>query len=271
VGDARESGRAPQLAYSALQAKTHDEERRRTKAQKILAVLRHFLGTDDLTGLVAVDVGSSTGYFADELASTGATVFGLDIDSPGLAHAQQRFGERVVFLCAQGATMPFADASVDIVVLNQVYEHVVDPDAVIAEIVRVLRPEGVVFCGFGNKYQVMEPHYRLPFLSWVPVGLADRYVSRFGKADSYYERFRSRRKLIEMCRPLNLWDYTYAILGDRDAFDADDVVPKSLAKAPRFFWRAFQPILPTYVWIGTPGTAAPAGPATRVAPVRLEG
>lgn len=271
MGDARESGRAPQLAYSVLQTKTHDEERRRVKARKILAVLRHFLGRDDLSGLVAVDVGSSTGFFADELAGTGATVLGLDIDSPGLAHAQRHFGERVRFLGAEGASMPFADSSIDIVVLNQVYEHVVDPDAVITEVVRVLRPDGVLFCGFGNKYQVMEPHYRLPFLSWLPARLADWYVARFGRAESYYERFRSRRRLIEMCRPLHLWDYTYTILGDRDAFDAADVVPAALARAPRLFWRALQPILPTFVWIGTPGTTQPAGPATRVAPARLEG
>ena len=33
------------------------------------------------------------------------------------------------------------------VVFNHIYEHVVDPDAVLAEIRRVLRPDGVVYLG----------------------------------------------------------------------------------------------------------------------------
>ena len=62
-------------------------------------------------------------------------------------------------------------------VLNHIYEHVVDPDAVLREIRRVLAPDGVVYLGLANRLGVVEPHYRLPFLSWLPHGpLADRYV-----------------------------------------------------------------------------------------------
>jgi SAM-dependent methyltransferase len=262
--------RAPQLAYSEIQDKTLDEVRRRRKAAKILAVVRHFVGREDLSGLVAVDVGCSTGFLADELWLTGCRVIGLDIDVPGLVHANQRFGDRVEFLCADGSRMPFPDASIDIVVFNQVYEHVVDADGVMSEIRRVLRPDGMVFCGFGNKYQVMEPHYRLPLLSWIPQRAADRYVAATGRAYNYYERFRTRRGLLRMCRPLHVWDYTYATLRDRDYFDAQDVVPRALARAPLGFWKALEPIIPTFIWVGTPGDMRPGGPPTRVPPTRID-
>ncbi len=264
-----EARRERQLSYSELQDKTHDEARRRRKAAKIVEILRHFVGRDDLSGLVALDAGCSTGYTADVLRSSGCDVIGLDIDVPGLVHAHGRFGDRVAFVCGDGSAMPLATDSIDLVVFNQVYEHVVDPDAVLAEIHRVLKPDGVVFFGFGNKYQVIEPHYRLPFLSWVPERLADRYVARSGRAGSYYERFRTRRDLIEMCRPLNLWDYTYAVLADRDQFAATDVVPRALARAPRLLWRAVRPIMPTFLWVGTPGSRLPAGRPSRVAPERI--
>lgn len=267
--DSAGSERARQLAYSEIQDKTLDETRRRRKAAKVLAVIRHFLGRSELDGLVAVDLGCSTGFLADELRSTGCEVVGLDIDVPGLAHAKGRFGHRVRFLCGDGSQLPFADASIDIVVFNQVYEHVVDADAVMNEVRRVLREDGIVFCGFGNKYQVMEPHYRLPFLSWVPPRAADRYVASFGRAESYYERFRTRKNLLQMCRPLRVWDYTYAVLGDRSFFDAQDVVPRALARAPRAFWTVLEPIMPTFIWVATPGTRAPAGRRTRVPPVRV--
>ena len=83
------SERKEQLAYSEQMAAMLDEDKRRQKAAKILAVLRHALGRDDLSGLRAVDVGCSAGFIADELAGAGATTHGVDIDEPGLARARR--------------------------------------------------------------------------------------------------------------------------------------------------------------------------------------
>src|SRR6266550_2020140 len=190
--------RKPQLAYSESMAKMLDEQHRRTKARKILSVLRHFLGRADLDGLVAADIGCSAGFIADELAAAGARTLGLDIDVPGLAAAHGRFGRQVSFLCAAGERMPLPDKSLDLVVFNHIYEHVVDPDAVVADIHRVLKPDGVAYLGLGNKHQIIEPHYRLPFLSWLPRRLADRYVRAFGRAEEYYEQYRTRSGLERM-------------------------------------------------------------------------
>lgn len=73
--------RRPQLAYSELQYKMHDEQRRRVKAAKIASVLRHFLGRDDLSGLTAIDSGCSTGYIVDTLRET-ASPAGLPTRQP---------------------------------------------------------------------------------------------------------------------------------------------------------------------------------------------
>src|SRR5690349_23038491 len=126
--------RAPQLAYSEIQHLTHDEAKRRQKAAKICAVVQHFLGRTDLDGLVVLDIGCSTGFTCDVLRTAGATVLGADIDQPGLRSARQRFPEGIAFLCADGSRVPVRDGSVDVVVFSHIYEHVVDPDAVMAEI-----------------------------------------------------------------------------------------------------------------------------------------
>jgi SAM-dependent methyltransferase len=266
----RDAGPKPmQLAYSDLQADMLDEQGRRRKAAKILAVLRHFLGVEDLSGLRALDIGCSAGFISDELRLAGAAVIGLDIDEPGLDKARQRFGEHVDFIAAPGSAIPLPSKSVDVVVFNHIYEHVPDPDAVMAEIARVLRDEGVVYLGLGNRLGVMEPHYKLPFLSWLPRWLADRYVRLAGRADSYYEAFRTRSGLRRLCGGLTVWDYTYTVLSQPDRFAADDLVPRRLRRAPLAFWRALSPVLPTYIWVGTPATHAPRGQHLKVNPARV--
>ncbi|MBC7640529.1 MAG: class I SAM-dependent methyltransferase [Rhodoferax sp.] len=244
-----------------------DEAGRRRKAAKILAVLRHVRGLDDLSGLTAADVGCSAGFIADELAGAGAArTYGVDIDVPGLRAARTRFGDHVQFVCSAGQALPFPDASLDVVVFNHIYEHVVDPDAVIADVKRVLKPDGVLYLGLGNRLGVIEPHYKLPFLSYLPPAAADRYVRAFGRADSYYERFRTRRGLQQLLAGWHVVDYTLPVLGDPAAFSGEDMVPAMVSRLPERALAATLPLVPTYVWVASPSPLRPAGPALRVAP-----
>jgi ubiquinone/menaquinone biosynthesis C-methylase UbiE len=263
--------RQQQLAYSELQSKMLVEGERRTKAKKIVSVLQHFFGEDDLGGRAVVDLGCSTGFISDELALAGAKVTGVDIDEPGLARARERFGDRIEFVQADGSALPMPDESVDAVICNHVYEHVVDPDAVMAEIRRVLRPDGIVYLGMPNRLGLVEPHYKLPFLSWLPPKAADRYVAATGRSDKYHERLRTRAGLRKLCRGLRAWDYTATVLAEPDRFMATDLVPGPLRSAPPLAWKALLPVVPTYLWVGTKGTAAPRGAATVVAPKPVDG
>lgn len=270
VGSAdAEPTRERQLAYSELQVEMLNEESRRRKAVKIISVLQHFLGREDLDGLKALDIGCSTGFISDALHKAGAEVTGLDIDEPGLEAARERFGDKIEFICAGGEDIPAAPQSFDIVIFNHIYEHVVDPDAVMTDIRRVLRPDGVVYLGLGNRLGIVEPHYKLPFLSWLTKSTADRYIRATGKASTYYETFRTRPNLRRMCAGLNVWDYTYTVLTQSRMFAADDMVPRLLSSAPPLFWQALAPIIPTFVWVGTPGSRRPSGPATTVPPVAV--
>lgn len=262
------TSRQPQLAYSQLQTEMQNEDGRRQKAKKIVLVSEHFLGSDDLAGVRALDIGCSTGFVSDELSLAGADVTGIDIDEPGLAKATARFGDRISFVKAAGDDIPFPDDSFDLVVLNHIYEHVVDPDAIMSEIRRVLRPDGIVYMGLVNKFGLIEPHYNLPFLSWVPKSLAHRYIRATGRADTYYETFKTRSGLLRMCQGLTVWDYTYTVLTDSKRFNAQDVVPGPLASLPGAAWKLITPVIPTFVWVGTPGTRRPAGPLTTVEPSR---
>lgn len=261
--------REKQLGYSDIQDQMLNEEGRRTKAAKIVNVVTHFLGRDRLDGLTVVDVGCSVGFVCDSMRDRGAHAIGVDIDVPGLARASERFGNKVLFLCADGERLPLPDESADVIVFNHIYEHVVDPFKVMADMRRVLKPGGMMYLGLGNKLGIVEPHYKLPFLSYLPPSLADRYVKAFKRADFYHERFLTRAGLKRLCRGLYVTEYTYALIAEADRFNARDVVPPLVDKLPAQALVGLQPIIPTFVWVATKQPLSPKGAPLSLPPRRV--
>jgi SAM-dependent methyltransferase len=261
--------RSRQLNYSEIQSLMLDESSREAKASKITAVLEHFLG-GRLGERRIVDVGCSAGLILGAVASGGAAAIGVDIDGPGLERAAERF-PAVAFVNGDSEQLPLRAGSVDIVICNQVYEHVVSSERLFAEIKRVLAADGVAYFGLGNRHRLMEPHYGLPLLSWLPPSMADRYVRLARRGDRYHERFRTKRGLRELCAGLQVWDYTYAVLGDPERFDATDVVHGVARSVPMPVWRAFDALMPTYVWVASHSTVGPRGPQLAVPPEHIVG
>ena len=64
--------------------------------------------------------------------------------------------------------LDYADASFDLVVSNQVLEHVADLDAALAEIHRVLKADGAVLSIFPARDVFREGHIGIPFAHWFP-------------------------------------------------------------------------------------------------------
>ena len=100
-----------------------------------------------------VDVGCGTGYCTRALQRRykRARILGVDIAQPMLhaARAKTRWFSRQRFVCADAEHLPLVDGAADMVVSNLVLQWC-DPDAVLAEFARVLRPDGVLmFTSFG--------------------------------------------------------------------------------------------------------------------------
>lgn len=88
----------------------------------------------------------------------------------------------------QDTQLPFADESFDVVLTNHVIEHVGDElaqRAHLAELHRVLRPDGVGYLAVPNRWMLVEPHYKLAFLSWLPHAWRTPYLRAMGKGSVY--------------------------------------------------------------------------------------
>jgi malonyl-CoA O-methyltransferase len=96
---------------------------------------------------VVVDLGCGTGHAAVALSRRWprARVIAVDF-APGMLREVARRDEaaRIERLCAGAESLPLPDASADLLFCNLMLPWCEDPDAVFAEIARVLRPRGLL-------------------------------------------------------------------------------------------------------------------------------
>jgi SAM-dependent methyltransferase len=91
-----------------------------------------------------LDAACGVGYGAAELGRSARHVLGVDVDPEAIAYATARYAApNVEFAVMDLVALELEDASVDTVCAFEAIEHVVDRDAVLAEVARVLRPGGV--------------------------------------------------------------------------------------------------------------------------------
>src|SRR5258708_44973 len=90
-----------------------------------------------------LDVGCASGLFLSEISRKfpNAKYTGVDVYEEAITYGKKQY-KNLQLVEADGHTLPFVKNSFDVVICNEVLEHVVDPGKVLQEIKRVLSPEG---------------------------------------------------------------------------------------------------------------------------------
>lgn len=122
-----------------------------------------------------LDYGCGAGQIIKLLRASGVDAWGCDVFYEGgdystrLSEGMQPFIRRMT-----GTTIPYEDNQFDLVVSNQVFEHVPDMDQALREIARVLKPGGMALNVFPDRGVWREGHCGIPFLHWFPKGSTAR-------------------------------------------------------------------------------------------------
>ena len=156
--------------------------------ERRLALIERYVSLRDRRVL---DLGCGVGEYVRAFARRGAHALGTDIATDRLVEARQRVEATATpgvegLLAAAGESLPFRDALFDLVVLNEVIEHVQDDRATLREVARVLRPGGTCILFAPNRLFPFETHGiywrgryifgNIPFVNWLPGAIRDRLV-----------------------------------------------------------------------------------------------
>lgn len=135
-----------------------------------------------------LDVGCASGYLAEQLATRGNVVTGVERD-PIAADVARRWCEKVLVGDIETMPLPFPEGSFDVVVCGDVLEHLSEPALLLQRLRPVLVPGGRLLVSTPN---VANWSMRLALL-----GGRWRYRER-GILDRTHLRFFTRATLVEL-------------------------------------------------------------------------
>lgn len=134
-----------------------------SKRAQMQVRLIHELGIKMKPGATVLDLGCGNGAVVNEFRRLGYESFGCDFVFKEGPDVQSLHEDHLIrFIEREPYRLPFANDSFDLVLSDQVFEHVKNYDETLAEIRRVLKPGGVSLNFFPSRYTPLEPHVHVP-------------------------------------------------------------------------------------------------------------
>jgi len=119
-----------------------------------------------------LDIGCGTGHLEKIFYEHGSTPIGIDISFEHLKEAKKN-SNKADFVLYGGTKMPFKKGAFDTIICNDVFEHISykNVDLVMQESNRILKGKGKFYVSVMNRWEIIEPHWLIPFFTWLPRSL----------------------------------------------------------------------------------------------------
>ena len=145
-------------------------ERVREKAFEVAGIRR---------GQLAADVGAGTGFITEGLIRMGVRVIAIDQSETMLATMKNKFalsGE-IEYRRGEAGSLPLPDEQVDYVFANMYLHHVESPARAIAEMARLLKPQGklIITDVFEHRFEFLRTEHHDRWLGFSKEALEEWY------------------------------------------------------------------------------------------------
>ena len=184
-----------------------------------------------IEGKKLLEIGSGYGTnLAVFVKDFGIDGYGVEPDGEGLgrsyASSRELFAANGIdpnrIVAAVGEALPFADQTFDLIYSSYVLEHVRDPEKVLTEAVRVLKPGGMAVFELPNHLSYFEGHYFVPMPPLV-FNFLPFWVRLLGRDPAFAKTLRTEINPIWCRRVVKKINLTYPVslvtLGERDFLD----------------------------------------------------
>src|SRR5688572_23241347 len=114
---------------------------------------RYMWASTLVRGKRVLDLASGEGYGANLLAGQASYVCGVDIDEAAVRHAAEKYARpNLHFLAGSITAVPLSNNQSFVVILCfEAIEHIEEHDALLSEVKRLLKPEGLFVVSTPNK------------------------------------------------------------------------------------------------------------------------
>ena len=104
-------------------------------------------------GKRVLDLACGEGYGSALLARRASQVLGVDVSQQAIEHARRAYPRlaNLEFKAGSCTAIPAPDASIDVAISFETLEHIAEQEQFVAELARVLKPDGVLIISCPNK------------------------------------------------------------------------------------------------------------------------
>lgn len=164
----------------------------------------------DLTNCVILDIGSGFGGTLINFASDSNKLYSLEIDKYKL-YAQPDHPS-ILKINADAFNLPFENKTFDVIILQDVIEHVENPFLLLEKVSTKLKDDGIIYLSTPNKFSIInlisDPHWGLPFVCLLNRKTIQRIViptfRPLEKNRTGIAQLMSLKQLLKMFEKLNL-------------------------------------------------------------------
>ena len=128
-----------------------------------------------------LDIGSGEGG-TSKVLSQDNIVISFDMNKIRLLRQQNSFSN-LNLLCGSSSSLPFKNNSLDLIILQDVLEHLDNREKLISNIYNLLNDNGMIYLSTPNKFSVIniiaDPHWGLPLVSLLKRESIRKYFLRY--------------------------------------------------------------------------------------------